>query len=125
MSEGAEFSVITFFSRLKIGRAKFGFILVRMIEFFHSIVRFLAALSVRTLLMVFNIPTFLGLVVSQWSSSIFLIVMIIGTFLEVMALRVTYTSHRLKEIKIKERHTLAHLNVLSSIVAILQDMLVP
>jgi hypothetical protein len=62
MCERAKFSIFTILARLKIGRAEFSFVFVWMIELFDSVVRFLAVLSIRAVLMVFNKPTFFRLI---------------------------------------------------------------
>lgn len=81
MSEWTELPVFTFLEVFKVRRTKLSLVFVRMIKFLNSIVSFITTVSVRALLMIFNIPTFFWLVVSKRSSPIFFIIMIIWTFL--------------------------------------------
>jgi len=55
-----------------------------MIKLFNPVVSLIAIISVRTFLMVFNVPAFLRLVEAQGSSPVFLIVVVVRAFFEIM-----------------------------------------
>lgn len=119
MSKGAKFTILAFLQILQVRRTEFGFILVWVVEFFNSVVCFITVVTIGAFLMVFNIPALFWLVKSKSSSSIFLIVVIVWAFFKIVPLRVNSASYCLEQVKIQERNTLVHFNILCSIVAIL------
>jgi hypothetical protein len=90
-----------------------------MVKLFHSIMRLITGVPIWAFLMIFNVPTFLRLIVSERASSIFLVIVIVRTFLEVVALWVSSACHGLEEIEIQEWNALTHGNVLCAIITVL------
>ena len=64
VSEWTEFSIVAFFVPIKVSWTELGFIFVGVIEFFNSIVCFVASLLITTTLRSINIVTFFWLVKS-------------------------------------------------------------
>ena len=89
--------------RVQILRTKFGLVLVRMIELFHPIVRLVTIVTPWTVTPTLSSPHFLilvsillgsrrdvganlGLVISERSSAIFVVIVIIGTSFHIVRL---------------------------------------
>ena len=119
MRKRTEFSVLTFSLPVQIRRAELRFILVGMVELFDSVVGFVAAVNIGTLLMILNVPTLFRLVVSKRSSPVLLIVMIKRTLFEVMTLGVKCTRHSFEKIQVQKRNALIHRHVLRPVVTVL------
>ena len=112
--EGTKFLVITFWvlMGLKIRRTKFGFVFIRMVKFLDSVVSSVTGVTIRArevavivlpmaiattvlrmlatsmLICIDNMRTDFWLVSTQRSSPVFIIVMVVGTALQIMILRV-------------------------------------
>jgi hypothetical protein len=91
MSKGTELSIFTFLCSINVWWAELCLVFIWMIEFFNSIVSFLAMLSLMTLLIFSSIMTHLWLVYPKRSSLVLFLIMIIWTTLEVMIIRVNLT----------------------------------
>ena len=51
MGKGAEFSIVTFLLSIQIAGAELGFVLVRMIELFHTVVSLVTIVLIGAILM--------------------------------------------------------------------------
>ena len=103
--------------RIQILRTKLGLVLVRVIEFFHPIVRFVTIVPTRTVTSPFSPPHFLisvpillgscrdvganlGLVISKGPPSIFVVIVIIGTSFHVVRLEVHLARDHLEVVQV-------------------------
>jgi hypothetical protein len=84
VSERTEFAILAFTLAVQIDAAEFSLILIGVVKLFHSVMRLLAAVLERTVLVVVNVPTFFGLVGSQRSPPILFEIVIVGTHLNVV-----------------------------------------
>lgn len=96
MRERTKVPIVTFALAIKIGRAKLCLVLVWMVELLDSVVRLVAVVPVWAVLMLVNVRAFLGLVETERSSPVLLVVVIEGAALEVVSKRITGARHRLK-----------------------------
>ncbi len=121
--EGTKFTVFTFLLTIEIRWTEFSFVLIWMIKFFNTVVSFITLITIRTFLMIVNVPAFLRLIVSKGSSSIFNIVMIIGAFFKIMIFS-RVAGRCLEIIQIQKWDALRHRNILCAVVAILWYLLI-
>ena len=81
MGKWAKLSILTFWVPIQVRRTELCFVFVRMVELLYSVVSLITGILIRAFLVVFDIPTLFGLIKTQRSSSVLLIVMIVWTFL--------------------------------------------
>jgi len=81
MSKWAIVSILTFVCTIDVWWAEFSFVLVWMVKFFNSIMSLLALITLATLLSFNSIGTHLWLIGTQWSTLVFLLVVVEGTSL--------------------------------------------
>jgi hypothetical protein len=118
--EGTEFSIVTFLVRtIEVAGAKLGFVFIRMIEFLNTVVRFIAIIAIRTLLVTIHIIAFFGLIKAKIPTSIFFVIMIEGALLEIVTLWITSARLGFKKIQIQEWYALAHAHILRAVITVL------
>ena len=109
---------------MEVGRTEFSFIFVRMVELFYSVMGSITIFPIRTLLMIVNVPALFWLIGAKLSSSIFLVVVIVWAFFQVVILRIELATNSFEQIQVQIRYTLVHLHILSAIVAVLLDCMI-
>ena len=62
MGKRAEFSIVTFLLPIQIAGAELGFVLVRMIELFHTVVSLVTIVLIGAILMAVNVPALFRLI---------------------------------------------------------------
>lgn len=91
MSERAIVSIFAFSAPIYIRCTKFGFVFVRMIKFFNSIVGFVTSIAFRAVPASSYMMTHFWLIRAQSPSLIFFLVMIVRTSLQIMTIWVYFT----------------------------------
>lgn len=96
MSERAEISILAFSGSINIRWTKLGFVFIRMIKFFYSIMSFCARISIRAVFVSGNVIANFRLIRSQWSPLILFLVMIIRASFEVVRVRIHFARTHFK-----------------------------
>jgi hypothetical protein len=102
MSEGTVISILTFGSSIYVRGTELSLILIRMIEFLNSIMSFLTHFPNRAFLSFSSKMAHFGLVNTQGSPLIFLLVVIIGASFKVVAVRIYLTKIHLKKSQVQK-----------------------
>lgn len=102
MGKWTVFSILTFTCAINIWWAKLGFILIRMVEFFNSIMSLLACVTIRTILTFSSKLTHFRLVYAERSPLIFLLIVIVRTSFQVMAIGIYLARLDFKHCQIKK-----------------------
>lgn len=86
MGEGAKLPIVAFLLPVEVGGTKLRFVLVRVIELFHSVVSLVTHLPIGAFLVMIDVPALLRLIETQRAPPVLLIVVIVGALLQVVPL---------------------------------------
>lgn len=102
MREGAVLAVLALSRGVDVGGAELCFVLVGVVELLDSVVRFLAALTVRALLVLQDVLAHFRLIRSKRPPLVFLLIMVVGAPLQIMTIGVNLAGVDLKQRQIQE-----------------------
>lgn len=98
----AVLSIFAFSSPINIRRAKFGFVFIRMIEFFDPIMRFRASFSIRAFFTFYSIRAHFGLVRTKRPPLVLFLIMVKRASFQIMTTRVNCARMNFKQSQIKK-----------------------